>query len=134
SGTYHSVTVDSYGRVINGSLGTEHYTAVRLESPMTTGSWPIKAQAAAYLDPNHPSLTVRGFDDSSPEGVGITSSVPPGATSCNITIVGRARSGPSVTVNTQWNLYTHEYPLGVHARDWFPAIPLNQISISTGNV
>ncbi len=133
-GSYSRVSVDTYGRVVGGTFSFVTYYATRFDSPMTTGSWPIKAQAAAYLDPNHSSMTIRGFDDTTPEGVGISSDVPAGAVSCNVILVGRARSAPTTTQSALWSTYFHSYPIGTLAPDWGPAIALNPITIAARNV
>lgn len=132
-GSYSRVVVDTYGRVTSGTLSFTTFYATRFDSPLTTGSWPVKAQAAAYLDPSHPSMTVRGFDDTTPEGVGISADVPPGAVSCNITLVGRSRSAPTANQAALWNVYYHSYPIGVLAPDWGAAIALNPINVAQGN-
>lgn len=134
AGQYTRTTVDAYGRVTGGTLGAATYYATRFDSPMTTGSWPVKAQAAAYLDPAHPSMTIRGFDDTTPEGVGITADVPAGAVSCNITLVGRARTSPGSAQAALWNAYFHSYPVGSLAPDWGSAIALNPINVASGNI
>lgn len=130
--SYTRVTVDTYGRVTGGVLSSRSILASQLDNPSTAGNWPVTNLCPAYLDPNHTTLTVRGFDDARSEGVGFTETVPTNATSLKLSLVGHARTAPGAAVAAVFQIYVKRYPLGVAPSAWSSAINLTNVSIASG--
>ena len=125
---YDRATIDAYGRVTGGLLDTDTFTSLLMESPASTGNWPVINTATAFLDPVYTTFTVRGFDDSRSEGIGITSSVPTGATTLKIQIFGRARTTPTTSVNSIWQVYARRFPTGATPPAWSSAVAMTTIN------
>ncbi|MNR95642.1 hypothetical protein D3C72_267760 [compost metagenome] len=130
--SYTRVTVDTYGRVTGGVLSARSILASQLENPSTAGNWPVTNLAPAYLDPNHTSLTVRGFDDARSEGVGFTETVPSNAANLKLSLIGHARTAPGASVAAVFQIYVKRYPLGTAPSAWSSAINLTNVSVASG--
>lgn len=133
AGTYTDVTVDSTGRVTGGIKKRDVFSSIRMESPTTAGNWPVNITAPAYLDPTYSTITLRGFDDSRSEGVGLNVYAPVGATNVQIRIIGRARTTPSSNQNAVFQAYTRRYPDNATPPAWSSAYNLGNITVAANN-
>jgi hypothetical protein len=133
AGTYERVVVDSTGRVTSGTIKRDVFSSIRMDTPTTSGNWPVQTTAPAYLDPIYTSLTVRGFDDSRSEGVGLNAYIPAGISNVNIRIMGRPRTTPTSNQNAVFHVYTRRYPENATSPAWSSAISLGTITVAANN-
>jgi hypothetical protein len=106
------------------------YFASSLDSPNNAG-WAVNALAAAIADPTTTSLTVRQFSNTTEQGVGLTMSVPAGATNVTFRFKGRAQTAPGSTAVVQPKLYIRSIPNNAAIGSWSTAYNMSNISIPT---
>lgn len=109
-------------------LGEDFYQADQLENPINA-DWAVNSLAPASVDTNNNGLTVRRFDDTTEEGVGLSAYIPVGATNLTIRILHRAQTAPGVASTVGLSLYERGVIVGVDA--WSTANTLDDVSIGT---
>jgi len=114
-----------------GGASNVRYAASDFDNPNST-DWAVNALAPALADPSHNALTVRAFDDTTEEGVGLMVAVPPTATTLAITMKVRAATTPATAKAMLFKLYGRllatEAPIGA----WLNAV-LNTVSTADAN-
>lgn len=106
------------------------YFANSLDSP-NNADFAINALAPVTTDPTYASLNVRSFSNTVEQGVGMTCSVPSGATQATFKIRGRATTAPGATAVVQPRLYYRLLPNGTAVGAWSAAYELANIAIPT---
>jgi len=130
---YDRITVDAYGRATGGLLDTDTFTSIMMDSPSGNG-WPVTTTATAALDPTYTTITVRSFDDSRSEGIGITTAAPTGASTLKITIMGRPRTSQTANRTSVWALYARRFPIGATPPAWSAANAMTTITTLANNI
>lgn len=107
------------------------FNAVTFENP-TSVEWPVNSLATAIKDPLNNSLTVRTFDDTIPEGIGIFISVPFGVTEVTFQLRCRRRTADVDTPNVTLDMYSRPVPDGGSVGSWSAPLTLAPIVLPNG--
>jgi hypothetical protein len=89
--------------------GITRFYAPNLLVP-NSSDWTVNARAGEAADSNNAALSVRLFDDTTEEGVGLVLFVPPWATSIKFNIKSRAETGPGGASVIASTIYTRDIP------------------------
>jgi len=76
-------------------------------------------------------MTVRSFDQTTEQGVGLLISPPANATTCTFTFKGRPQTAPGTTAVVQPRVYRRQFANGSAPGAWSSAYELANISIPT---
>lgn len=105
--------------------------AIDLLSPLDA-DWPVAANAALALDTNDPTITVRRFDDTVEEGVGLNPFlVPAGAVNVTLHFVSRAETAPAAARTVGVQVYERALPDNAAVTAWSAGTQLDDIAIPT---
>ena len=134
------VTVNAKGLVTNVTtvavtpsiIRTLSYYATSLDSP-NNADWTINALAPTVADPTNGGINVRQFSNTTEQGVGLTLTIPTGAT--NIIFTYRGRSASATAGTLQMRLYNRVLASATPAAvgTWSAATNLTSVS-SPANV
>lgn len=104
------------------------FTADQLDTPGGT-DWAVNVEAPAEQDDNNAALVVRSFDDTTEGGVGLSISIPAGATEVTLRFKSRARTGPPGARTVGLKLYTRSFPDNATTSAWSAGTVLTDIGV-----
>lgn len=102
--------------------------ADQMENPVTA-DWAVNALAPAVADSNNDGLTVRLFDDTTEEGIGLIARVPDFATNMKLTLVSRAETAPGAARTVGVKFYERGMPDDAAVEAWSAGLALNDVDI-----
>jgi len=107
------------------------FIATDFSNPNNT-DWEVNALAPALVDSNDNALTVRAFDDTVQEGVGMQFKLPAGTTQMTLQVVGRAETAPGSPAVVKPALEVHDIPnnAAVPSNPW-TSLVLDDVDIPT---
>ena len=111
-----------------GGQSTVYYNAVSLDNP-TNANWAVNLLAPSAADTANAALTVRTFDDTAEEGVGLTVYVPPATTTLTLAIVGKAATAPATAKAVITKLYSRVIGNNVAVASWSAGTVLTTLNI-----
>lgn len=112
------------------SLRAVTYVAASLDTP-NSADWVINSLAPAVADASYNSLTVRSFDQTTEQGIGLLITPPTTATGVTFTFKGRPATAPGATAIVQLRVYRRQFPNGSAPGAWGSAVDLPNITIPT---
>lgn len=104
------------------------FPALQLDNP-NNADWAVNSLAPASADSNNNALTVRRFDDTVEEGVGLLVKVPAGATRIDFTFKSRAQTAPAGARTVGLELYTRSLPDDGAITAWSQLAQLSDVDI-----
>lgn len=114
----------------SNAIKTFSYVAASLDTP-NSADWIVNSIAPAVVDPSYNSLTIRSFNQTTEQGVGLLISPPTNATSCTFTFKGRPQTAPGTAAVVQPRIYRRQFGNGSAPGAWSSAYELANISIPT---
>jgi len=111
---------------------TFHFFADQFDSP-NTADWAVNNSTRAFADSNNSALTVREFDDTSEEGVGMIIEIPTGATNIVISLRSRPETGAASNLGVVPKLYVREMPDNGVVESWSAGTDMTAITMGTSN-
>jgi hypothetical protein len=128
----YKATVDGL-MVDSSSVSTGYlFFADQLDSP-NNADWAINALAPAQQDANNNALTVRGFNDTTEQGVGFLLFIPSSCTNISFEFVGRAATAPGTAKQVAMRVYTREISDNVAVPSWSSSTEFNMLTIPTNS-
>lgn len=112
------------------AIRTLSYVAASLDTP-NSSDWIVNAIAPAVADPAYNSMTVRSFDQTTEQGVGLLITPPLNATTCTFTFRGRPQTAPGTAAIVQPRIYRRQFGNDTAPGAWSSAYELANISIPT---
>jgi hypothetical protein len=94
--------------------------------------WPVSSPARASKDSNNSGLTVRRFDDTTAEGVGMMIEIPSGATNIVFALRSRAETAAASNLGVVPNLRVREMPDNAAVESW-GSQDMTAITMGTSN-
>jgi hypothetical protein len=104
------------------------FGADQLLSP-NNSDWTVNALAPLAADSNDAGLPVRLFDDTTEEGVGFQTTVPPNTTNLIIKMISRAETAPAGARTVGVKLYNRGVPDDSAVESWSSGTALNDVDI-----
>lgn len=104
------------------------FSADQFDNPVNS-DWAVNALAAAVADTNNAALTIRRFDDTTEEGIGIILTVPEEKTDLKITFKSRAEVAPGAARTVGLKLYQRGIPDNAAPEAWSAGTVLTDIDI-----
>lgn len=104
------------------------FFADQLDNPVAS-PWPVAIVAPLAQDAVNNALTVRHFDDTNNEGVGLIVQIPVGATNIRFDFVSRARTAPGTPKGVVPAIYYREVPDNAAVEAWSASLDLTTIAI-----
>lgn len=124
------VVVTSSGTVASTFIAKRLYYADNLDSPVNA-DWKVNALSPASADPSNAALTVRRFDDTTEEGIGLIVEIPAVAESMRLTFKSRAITAPGAARTVGLKLYSRGIPDNASVEAWDAGTALDDIDIPT---
>lgn len=116
-----------------GGLGIElSFYPDQMDNP-NNSDWVINALARATRDTNNPGLTVRAFDDTLEEGVGIEFEIPADATNIRFFFRSRAETAAVSNLDVIPKVYFREQPHDVSVESWSSGYNLDALTMGNNN-
>jgi hypothetical protein len=111
--------------------------AVRFYAPNllvpNSSDWAVNARAGEAADSNNAGLSVRRFDDTTEEGVGLVLFVPTWADRLTFQLKGRAETGPGAASKVATRIYTRNIPDNGAITGWSSVADLTEFDIPSGS-
>lgn len=104
--------------------------ADKFQNPLSA-DWAVNGLAPLADDTNDDGLSVRLFDDTTEEGVGLEIVVPLGATNMQLFTMARAETTPGGSVVAKLLFYEREIANGAAVTAWSSSIALTDVDLST---
>lgn len=98
-----------------------------------SADWAVNSSAAIAKDSNNAGITVRKFDDTTQEGVGLAIKIPEGYTNIKVILVSRAETAAASNLNVVPRLYFREYPNDSAVESWDSGTDMTTISMGVSN-
>jgi len=113
-----------------GGTTTLMYPAATFDNPNNT-NWVINALAPVTVDGTNNSLSVRAFDDTVEEGVGLTVYVPPSSSTLTFNFTYRCATAPATSRAVALSLYYKVINLNAAVGAWSARLAVANVSTST---
>ena len=104
------------------------FQADQFENP-NNADWAVNSLAPVQAGPTNAALTVRAFDDTTPEGVGFSAPIPAGATSMVFKFKSRAAAAPGAPTTVTPRLYRRTIPDNLAVTAWSALLAMTAIDI-----
>lgn len=115
---------------VPGGTTTLMYPAATFDNP-NNSNWVINALAPVTVDSTDNSLSVRAFDDTVEEGVGMTVYVPPTASTLTFNLTHRCATAPATSRTVQLSLYAKRVNINAAVGAWSARLTVGNIATST---
>lgn len=106
------------------------FQADQLENP-NNADWAINALAPAAADTNNAGLTVRLFDDTTEEGVGLSLFLPTASNTIRFRLISRAETAPGAAAVASMFVYARTVPDNAAVTAWSAQIALGTVNLPT---
>jgi hypothetical protein len=124
-----STTWNSLGYITPIANQRKTYSADHLRTP-DNSDWAVSAPALASSDPDDPSLTIRRFDDTIEQGIGILEEeIPASATNIKLYLKSRAITAPGEARKVGLKFYSRGLPNNAAVEDWSSGTQWNDLDM-----
>lgn len=106
------------------------YGSTSFDNP-NTADWAVNALAPASADAVNSALSIRAFDDTLEEGIGLTVYIPPSATNLVLQFNYRAATAPATAKVVICKLYSRLIAISAAVGAWTTGYQLNNVAIPT---
>ena len=115
-----------------GPPGPNEFYGDQLAFP-NNADWAVNSLAGVAADSNNSGLTVRRFDDTDEEGVGIIIEIPAWATQIKFKLKSRAETSAGSNLDVVPRLYAREMPDNAAVESWSAGTDMTTITMGTSN-